>query len=183
MQLWQQELGDRFISEFERIPRLLLTKPEEEELKDQYLASIGIRSPEILRKRTRCVFIQSLTSMQSKVAFLQECGFTRAQTVSLIEQHSGILQCSCEHVAELLRVIGDMFGCADRETICDVMLSCKGVGVCTMSPKNMHRNFTYFRICTGPGDKQLQRAWKHSVFISHRSSVQGGGQIVKLTTD
>ena len=117
VQSWQQELGDRFISEFERIPYLLLQRPDEEHVKDQYLTSIGIRSPELLRKRNPHVFNRSLTSIQSKVAFFQQCGFTRAQTLSLIEQHSGVLQCSSEHVAELLRVIGDIWLCRQGDTV------------------------------------------------------------------
>lgn len=36
LQCRQQELGDRFVTEFERIPFLLLTRPEEELLKDQF---------------------------------------------------------------------------------------------------------------------------------------------------
>ena len=46
------------------------------------------------------------------------------------------------------------------------MLSCKRTGAFAVSPKIMHQNFTYFCTCTGADDKELQRAWKHSVFIS-----------------
>ena len=161
---WQQELGDRFVSEIERVPGLLLQTPEEEQLKNQYLTSIGIRSPEILRRKNSSCFRQPLTSMQSKVAFLQQCGFTTTQTLSLVEQHSNILQCSFKHVEELLRVIGDMFDCADREALCDVMLSCRRMGVFAMSPARMHHNFTYYCTCTGADVKETQSAWKHGVF-------------------
>ena len=70
MQRWQQELGASFLSEFERIPALLLNAPENKLLKSQYLAAIGIRSPETLRKSHPVIFNHSLASMQGKVAFL-----------------------------------------------------------------------------------------------------------------
>ena len=166
MQCWQKELEDQFVCEFERIPHLLHRTSEEEQLKDQFLASVGVRSPKTLRKRNPFVHRQSLTSLQRRVAFLQQCGFTRAQTVSLIELHSDILIRSSEHVEELLRVIGDMFGCADRETLCSIMLSCKCIGVFTMSPTALHHKFTYFCTCIGADDKEMQRAWKYGVFIT-----------------
>ena len=152
---WQQELGDSFMSEFQRYPFLLNRNPEEEQLKDQYLASIGIRSPEVLRKRNPYVF-GSLTSMQSKVASLQQHGFTRVQTLSLIEQHSNLLRCSFEHIDELLGVIGDMFGCADSGSLCDVILSCRRVGVFTMSPTILRHNFTYFCTCIGMNERRCK---------------------------
>ena len=163
MQCWRQDLDEHFMSEFKRIPHLLLKNPEEEQLKDQYLVSIGIKSPEKIWKRHPLT--RSLTSMQSKVALLQQCGFTRAQTSSLIEQHSGILQCSSENVKEVLRTTSDMFGCAqDMDALADVMLSCRDMRLFTMSPAAMHHNFTYFCNCVGANDKEMQRAWKNGVF-------------------
>ena len=94
MQTWQQELGTGFLSEFERVPRSLHLKPAEELLKHQYLTSIGIKSPERLRKCAPHAFDQSLTSMQSKVAFLQYWGLSTAQTLSLIQNFFGSSQMS-----------------------------------------------------------------------------------------
>ena len=167
MQHWQQELDDQFIFEFERTPPLLHRAPEEEQLKDQYLVSIGIRSPQKLRKRNPALLKQSLSTMQSKVAFLQQCGFTQAQVTSLVEQHPDILSRPSERVEELLRVVGDMFGCSqDIDVLCDVMLSCKHIGFFCTSPTALRNNLTYFCTCIGPKDKQKQRAWKHGVFTS-----------------
>ena len=140
-------------------------KPAEEQSKDQYLASIGIKSVARLRKRSPCIFIQSLTSMQSKVAFLQQWGFTRAQTLSLIEKHSDVLQGTSGHVGELLRLVEDLFDCADRETLCDVMLSCNRIGLCSQPLEALHRNFTYFCACVEVDHKQKKRAWKHGLFM------------------
>ena len=171
MQCWQKELDDQFVSEFERIPTLLHRPPEEdppehppEQLKDQYLVSIGIRSLNTLRRRYPKVYRQPLSSLQRRVAFLQQCGFTRSQTLSLIEQHSDILSRPSEHVDELLRVIGDMFGCADREMLCNIMLRCRCIGVFQVSPATLHHKFTYFCTCIGVDDKEMQRAWKYGVF-------------------
>ena len=165
---WQQELEDCFVSEIERIPNLLLKQPEEEQLKDQYLVSIGIKSPKTLRKRRPSVFRQSLTSLKSKVACLQQCGFTGAQTLSLIEQHSDVLSRSSQYVGEVLRVISDMFGCAqDKSALSDVLLSCQRRGtIFSVSPTALHHNFAYFCTCIGAKDKETQRAWKHGVFTS-----------------
>ena len=166
MRRWQQELGDRFVSEVERVPTILLRQPEVEQSKDQYLAAIGIRSPKTLRKKSPAFFRQSLSLMQSKVAFLQQSGFTRAQTLSLLEQHSGLLSRSSAHIEKLLRVTGDIFGCADRETRCEIMVSCRRMGFFVDSPTTLHHNFTYFCTCIGVDDKQMRRAWKHSVFTA-----------------
>ena len=166
MQRWQQELGDRFIPEVERVPTILLRQPEVERSKDQYLAAIGIRSPKTLRKKSPAFFRQSLSLMQSKVAFLQQSGFTRAQTLSLLEQNFGLLSRSSAHIVELLRVTGDIFGCADRETRCEIVVSCRRMGFFVNSPTVLHHNFTYFCTCVGVDDKQMRRAWKHSVFTA-----------------
>ena len=164
IQSWQQELGASFPSEVERVPVLLLTKPAEELVKNQYLASIGIKSPERLRKRNSGLFRQPLTSMQSKLACLQQHGFSTAQTLSLVEKHPDVLQCTSEHLGELLRLVEDMFGCADRGTLCDVMLSCNQIGLCNQSLDALHRNFTHFCAFVEVDHKQMKRAWKHGVF-------------------
>ena len=162
---WQQELDDQFVSEFARFPQLLLKKPEEEQLKEQYLASIGIRSPGIIRKRNPSVMRQSLTLLQSRVSFLQQYGFTQAQVTSLIKQNPDILLRTSEHIEELLRVISDMFGCAqDTSALSDVLLSCRDRRFFTVSPAALRRNFTYFCTCTRADDKQMQKAWKRGVF-------------------
>ena len=164
IQSWQQELEASFLSEVERVPRLLHMKPAEELLKNQYLASIGITEPERLRKTCSCAFGQPLTSIQSKVAFLQEWGFTRAQTLSLIKKHPDVLVHTSEHTGELLRLVEDMFECADRETLCDVMLSSNHIGLFSRSAKVLHRNFTYFCTCVEVDHKHMKRAWRHGVF-------------------
>ena len=162
---WQQELGASFLSELKRVPTLLHMKPAEELLKHQYLASIGIKSPERLRKRSPGTFSQPLASVQTKVAFLQQWGFTRAQTLSLIEKHPDVLARTSEHIGKLLRLIEDMFDCADRETLCDVMLSCRHIGLCSQPLESLHRNFTYFCTCVEVGPKQTKRVWKHGLFV------------------
>ena len=164
IQSWQHELGADFLSEIERVPNLLLMKPAEELLKNQYLASIGITEPERLRKTCPCAFGQSLTLIQSKVAFLQEWGFTTAQTLSLIEKHPDVLQGTSERFGELLRVVEDIFDCADRQALCDVMLNCKRVGLGTTSSKTLHRSFTYFCTHVEVDHKQMKRAWRYGVF-------------------
>ena len=164
IQSWQQELGASFLSEFVRVPKLLNKKPAEELLKNQYLLSIGIKSPERLRKRNPHAFGQSWTSIQSKVAFLQDWGFTRAQTLSLIEAHPNVLQGSSKHNGELLGLFGDMFDCANRETLCDIVLSCTYVRLFNRPTATLHRNFTYFCACVGVEHKQMKQAWKHGVF-------------------
>ena len=147
MQHWQQELDDQFVSEFARFPFLLHTKPEEEQIKDQYLASIGIRSPELIRKRNPSVMRQSLTLLQSRVAFLQQYGFTPAQVTSLIKQNPDILLRTSEYIEELLRGISDMFGCAqDTSALSDVLLSCRDRRFFTVSPAALRRNFTYMHL-------------------------------------
>ena len=165
IQSWQQDLGASFLSELERVPTLLHMKPAEELLKNQYLAFIGIKSPERLRKRSPGSFSQSLTSIQSKVAFLQQWGFTRAQTLSLIEKHPDVLARTSEHTGELLRLIEDMFDCADRETLCDVMLSCRHIGLCSQPLEALHRNFTYCCACIEVSPRQMKRVWKHGLFV------------------
>ena len=164
IQSWEQELGASFLSEFERVPRLLLMKPAEELLKDRYLASIGIKSPESMRKRSPWVFGQSLTLIQSKVAFLQELGLTTAQTLWLIEKHPDVLLCSSEHMGELLKLIEDIFDSSDKETLCNVMLSCNYFSVFNMPITNLHRNFTYFCTHVMADHKQMKRAWRYGVF-------------------
>ena len=162
---WQQELGGSFHSEIERIPNLLLWKPEEENQKDAYLTSIGVTSPRRLRQRRADMFQQPLDLMQDRVAFLYARGFTQAQVASLIEQHAETIARTSEHIEECLRVIGDMFGCAqDMDALSDVLLSCRRMGLFSVSPTALHQNFTYFCTCIGANDKQMQRAWKHGVF-------------------
>ena len=56
MRRWQQELGARFLSEFERIPQLLCMDLKEELLRDRYLVSIGISSTKRLRQRHSTAF-------------------------------------------------------------------------------------------------------------------------------
>ena len=164
IQSWQQELGANFLSEVERVPTLLLEKPAEELLKNKYLASIGIKSPERIRKRSPYVLHQSLTSVQSKVAFLQQWGFTTAQTLSLIEKHPDALNRTSEHLGELFTLVEDMFDCADREMLCDVMLSCRFIRLGPTPARTLHCNFTYFCTCVEVNDKQKKRAWTQSVF-------------------
>ena len=167
IQSWRHELGASFLSELERVPTLLRMKPAEELLKNQYLASIGIKSPERLRKRAPCAFTQPLTSMQGKVAFLSQWGFTKVQILSLIEKHPNVLLRTSEHIGDLLRLIEDMFECADKKTLCDAMLSCNCVGLCSQSVESLHHNFTYFCTCVAiEGDhKQMTQAWKKGVFV------------------
>ena len=166
MQRWQQELGASFHSEVERIPQLLLTEPEEELLKDRYLVSIGISSTKRLRQRNPNTFRRSLASMQGRVAFLQALGFTHAQVSSLVEKHPDILGRSSEHVADELKVVGDIFDCAhDMDTVAEVMLSCRRMGLCTQVPTALHQRFLYFCSCVGVNDKEMARAWKHGVFV------------------
>ena len=127
MQQKQQELGATFVSEFERIPTLLIWASEQELSKDQYLASIGITLVDNIRRAYPHVFQQSLTLMQRKVGSLQACGFTETQIVSLVQKHPEILNRSSEHVNEVLRVIDDLFGCAqDKDMLVNVLLSCRG---------------------------------------------------------
>ena len=164
IQSWQQELGASFLSELKRVPELLLRRPAEELLKHKYLVSIGIQSLARLRKKNACVFRQSLTSLQNRVAFLQQWGFTTAQTLSLIEKHPDVLHRTSEHIAQLLRLVEDMFDCADRQTLCDVILSCDIIGLCSKSAKDLHRNFTYFCTCVDVDHQQMKRAWKYGVF-------------------
>ena len=162
---WQQELGDRLPSEFKRIPTLLLWKPEKETEKDAYLTSIGVTSPKRLWQRRPIALLQPLISMQGRVAFLRARGFTQAQVASLIEQHPDIISRSSEHVEELLGITSDVFDCAqDMDALADVVLSCRSMAFCTVSPTALHHNFTYFCTCIGGNDKEMQRAWKHGVF-------------------
>ena len=165
MQQKQQELGATFVSEFERIPTLLIWASEQELSKDQYLASIGIKSVDIIRRAYPHVFQQSLTLMQRKVGSLQACGVTETQIVSLVQKHPEILNRSSEHVNEVLRVIDDLFGCAqDKDMLVNVLLSCRGRGVWQCSPLPLHNNFLYYCSCIVVNDKQMQKAWKHAVF-------------------
>ena len=165
LQRWQQELGNRFLREIERIPYLLLKIPEEEQLKDQYLASIGIQSPERLRKKSSYAFERSLGSLQGKVAFLQACGFTRAQVTSVVEKDPMILSRSSEYVEKLLRVIGDLFDCAeDMNTIVQVILISKCVKLSSMRIATLHHNFPYFCTQIAVDDKTRNRAWRDGVF-------------------
>ena len=163
IQSWQQELGALFLSELERMPTLLVRVPEEEGLKDQYLASIGIASPRRFRKNCPAALRQSLALLKGRVAFLRACGFTERQTLSLLEKHPRILLCTTEQVAQLLSVIGDIFGCAhDMDTTADILLRCNCFRLCSQS--SLHRNFTYFCTCLVVDDKEKMRAWKHGVF-------------------
>ena len=97
------------------------------------------------------------------MVFLQHWGFTRPQTLSLIEKHPDVLLRTSEHVGGLLRLIEDMFGCEDMEKLCHVMLSCKRMGLCSQSLDALHRNFTYFCTCFEVDYTQMQRAWKQGV--------------------
>ena len=166
MQRWQQELGTSFVPEFERIPSLLHKKPEKELLKSQYLASIGIRSPESLRKSSPAIFTLSLASMQGKVAFLQALGFTHGQVSSLVERHTGILFTSSERVEELLRVISVMFGCAqDMDSLASIVLSCRVRGLFSHFADVVQSSFSYYCTCVVVvNDKEKERAWRHAVF-------------------
>lgn len=167
MQSWQRNLGASFLSEFERIPTLLLMKVEEEKLKEAYLISIGVTSPTRVRQRSSVALNQPLASMQGKVAWLYACGFTQAQVTSLVEVHPDILQYPSKRIQELMRVIGDMFDCArDMDTIAGVMLSCKLVGLWSVPPTTLRRNWSYFCTCIGEYDKEMSRAWRFGVFIT-----------------
>lgn len=83
MQRWQQELGASFPFEFERFPILLTPEktPEKVLIMIQYLASIGIRSPERLGKKFPNAVSLALGVMQHKVAFLRACLNRRASHV------------------------------------------------------------------------------------------------------
>ena len=165
MQSWQQELGDGFVSGFEKVPTLLLWEPEEETEKDAYLVSIGVTSPRRLRQRLLTTLPKSLISMQGRVAFLRARGFTQAQVTSLVKQHPEIISRPSEHIEEVLRTTSDMFGCAqDMDALADVVLSCRGLGFFNVSPTALYHNFTYFCSCTGTNAKEMQRAWKRGVF-------------------
>ena len=59
IQRWREELGADFLSKFERVPKLLLRAPDDELLKHQYLVSVGITSPERVRKRLSGACYQS----------------------------------------------------------------------------------------------------------------------------
>ena len=75
--------------------------------------------------------------------------------------------CSSERVAELLKVVGDIFDCAhDMDTVADVMLSCRRVGLCSQAPTALHQRFLFFCTCVGVNDKQMARAWKYGVFVT-----------------
>ena len=165
MRRWQQKLGASFLSEFQRIPTLLNMEPEKEDLKDAYLMSIGVTSPTRLRQRSAMAFNQSLASMQGRVAFLCALGFTPAQVTSLLEKCPDILQHASERIEELLRVIGDIFDCAqDMDAVVELMLSCKFVGLCAMSPTILRHNLAYFCTCIGVDEKGMARAWKFGLF-------------------
>ena len=165
MQRWQQELGASFLSEFERLPDMLRNTPEKELAKNQYLESIGVTSPATLRHKDASAARQSLVSMQRNVASLQAQGFSQAQVVSVVERHPAILYRPSEHVAELVRVIGEIFGCTqDMDMVADVMASCRLMGWSGQSPAALPYKFSYFCTCVGVNDKEKRKAWKHGVF-------------------
>ena len=145
----------------------MIRTPEEELLKDQCLASIGVRLPASLRKSFPGAFRQPAASIitQGKAAFRQKCGFTQEQVSSLVEQHADTITSSADRVAELFRVVDDMFKCAgDMERLADVMLSSRIRGFCTYAPADMQLNLSYYCTCVGASDKAMERAWLHGVF-------------------
>ena len=118
MQSWQQKLGASFLSEFDRILTLLLTEPEEEDLKDAHLMSIGVTSPRRVRQRASMAFCQSLASMQDWPMHAR--GFTTAQVT---------------------------FGCAqDMDIMVELMLCCQLVGLYSISATTLRHKLPYF--CT-----------------------------------
>ena len=165
VQCWQQELGESFLSEIERIPHLLLRTPEQELLKDWYLVFIGVTSVADVKRRIPHVMQQSLTLLQGKVDSLQACGFTQAQVSSLFQKHPTILARSSEHVDELLRVISDLFGCAhDKDMLIDVMLSCNSNRLYARSPADLWQNFHNFCTYVAVNEKGMRRGWQYNVF-------------------
>ena len=89
IQRWEQKLGARFLPDLERMPKLLTLAPITHCMKLHYLASIGIASPKSIWKRNPNAFEQSLTSMQTKVALLQDS----VQTLSFVKKHPDTLRC------------------------------------------------------------------------------------------
>ena len=167
IQRWQHELGRSFLSDFKRIPSLLVLKAEEEKAKDAYLTSIGVNSYRRLRQRQSTMFRLSLMSMQGRVAVLEAHGFTQAQVTSLIKQHPDIITRTSGHVEGVLRTISDIFDCAQgMDALSEVVLSCHRLGVFSLSPAALRHNFTYFCTCVGANDKETQRAWRNGIFIT-----------------
>jgi len=163
MHQWQQCLGGSFPAEFERLPTLLLGTPEQEVVKSQYLASIGVTSA---KKTPAGWHFASLKAMQSKVASLQAFGFTQAQISSLVEQHPDILASKFKKTEDLLVVIDKLFSCAnDIQAIADVILSCRAKGLISISPSNLYHRFVYFCTCLMVDDKGKKRAWHRGVFV------------------
>ncbi len=163
MHRWQQHLGGSFQAEFKRLPRLLLGTPEQEIVKLQYLASIGVTSA---KRNPAGWHHASLKAMQSKVASLQAFGFTQAQISSLVEQHPGILASKFKTTEDLLVVIDKLFSCAnDIQAIADIVLSCGAKGLFKRSPSSLYHTFSYFCTCLIVDDKEKKRAWTKGVFV------------------
>ncbi len=163
MHRWQQHLGGSFQAEVARLPMLLLGTPEQEVGKLQYLASIGVTSP---NKTVSKWHYASLKAMQSRVASLRAFGFTQAHISSLFEQHPGMLASSFKKTEDLLVVIDKLFSCAnDIQAIADVILSCQANTLFRMSPSSLYHRFFYFCSCLMVDDKEKKRAWSRSVFV------------------
>lgn len=156
-------MGGSFPAQFARLPKLLLGTPEQEVVKLQYLASIGVTSA----KKTPAGWQSaSLKAMQSRVASLQAFGFTQAQISSLVEQHPDILASTFKNTQDLLVVIDKLFSCAnDIHAIADVILSCRAKGFFSMSPSTLYHRFSYFCTCLMEDDKEKKRAWHSGVFF------------------
>lgn len=103
--------------------------------------------------------------MQGRVAFLQECGFTQAQVLDLIERHGDILSRNSEYVRVFLQMINATFGCAqDMDAVAGVLLTCRRMGLFSQSVPTLQRNFSYFCKYVDVNDKELKRAWKNGLF-------------------
>ena len=181
MHRWQQHLGGSFQAEFARVPTLLLEIPEQEVVKLQYLASIGVTSP----KKTPSKWCKaSVEAMQSRVASLQAFGFTQAQSSSLIEQHPDILASNFKNTEDLFLVIDKLFSCAnDIQAIADIVLSCRTKGLFSTSPSSLYHKITYFCNCLMVDDKEKKRAWTKGVFVVPPAELDSRLDLIALQLD
>jgi len=178
MHRWQQHLGGSFQAEFARLPRLLLRTPEQEVVKLQYLASVGVKSP---KRTTARWHAASLKAMQSGVAALQAFGFTQAQISSLVEQDPDILASTFKNTEDMLDVIDKLFSCAnDTQAIADVILSCQAKTLFRMSPSSLYHRFFYFCSCLMVDDKEKKRAWNSGVFVIPSAELDSRLDVIAL---
>jgi len=173
LQSWLQELGTEQLSQqLQKLPRLLMCKPEECNEVYLWLISQGVNAARVQQKAPR-VMIRDLGAVQSTFeALKQAASFSDALMSALLHKHSIALSLGPERVLGTLQAVSLMLGMPlTSDSFKEVIMAAQD-RLFLQSPATLHQRVTFFCQMYATGPDVARTAFTAGVFVTPEPVMQ-----------